>query len=695
MVWGIDGNLNVGTYTMKLASLNPRLWPLSRKVTSIVLVILMVPIFSISLLQEIEKTLVESVKDNLALSNRLIANQLMVNLDWFEQSVLPDSNTFIGEEFFVFPISSKLVLDGFFDEWTEHKDYRTKISNGAQEFSVLLGYSDDNFLVSLRIDDDKVIFPRLDGEGAADSIEIEYKANQQYTTIFLTPTGTGEFAVRVGKSLKPDWRFKAYWLNTASGFNLEIQFPSGINPQEIKITHRDVDIEKSDSHQGQLSTTRFDLNPIVWPSPKFSHFVEQLTLKPAQRIWVLDKFGRVLATKGNLKTDQLQFSRNRFFNWILSNQSIIESDPRNGLLQINTDATYRALNGNEMTRVEYLKGSDNAIAIAAYPLATNEEIKGVLLLEENVARVQILQKKALLKMLSLILVTFLLVVWIIFWYINRTVGRIKKLHQAIEEVVDEQGRMHSPLRVPVEEGDEIDELYRAFSNMGERLYDYNEYLEKLAARLSHELRTPIAIVRSSLDNLALNSSNYEELEVINRALDGNKRLGEIISRMRQASSVKEAMQSTEKEKVDLVNFIRSTVSGFQSSFPKYHFIFETNMESINVNLSVELFSEMFDKLLSNAMDFCAKGQPINIGLFTSNSGFSLQVANFGPTIAKKNLKRVFDSLVSIRSKEHSNGANLGLGLHVVRLIADYHGFSVRVTNKNDLSGVIFEIKSPL
>lgn len=696
MVWGIDGSLNIIRVKMKFASLNPSHWPLSRKITSMVLIILMVPIFSISLLQEIEKTLVDSVKDNLALSNQLIANQLAANLDWFDQSVLPDSNTFIGEEFFVFPITSKPVLDGFFDEWIEHKDYRKNFSSGDQWLSVLLGYAQENFLVSLMVEDDRVVFPRLDGDGFSDTIEIEYKTeNNLYSNIYLSPTGAGDFAVKVAKDgqLRPDWRYKAFWLNSSTGFSLEVQFPSGVKPKEIKITYFDADVEKKPSYQGKLSTARYDLNPIVWPSANFNDFVEQLKLKPAQRVWVLDGYGRVLATKGNLKTDQLQFSRNTFFNWVLSNQSVIESDPRDGLLQINTEATYQALKGEEMTRVEYLKGTDNAIAIAAYPLANSGEIKGVLLLEENVARVQVLQKKALLKMFGTILLIFILVVWIIFWYVSRTVGRIKKLNQAIEEVVDEQGRMHSPLKITAEEGDEIDELYRAFSNMGERLYDYNEYLEKLAARLSHELRTPIAIVRSSLDNLALNCSDEEELEIINRALDGNKRLGEIISRMRQASSVKEAMQSAEKEEVDLADFIRATVNGFQSSFPSYNFLFKSDLEENVVDLSVELFSEMLDKLLSNAMDFSRKDQPIIIQLLTTGNGFVLNVSNSGPTIDKRNLKRIFDSLVSIRTKQHSSGTNLGLGLHVVRLIADYHGFSVKAKNSDDMTGVVFEVKS--
>jgi two-component system, OmpR family, sensor histidine kinase ChvG len=679
---------------MNLAKLNPRRWSLGKKIASLVLIVLTIPIFSISLLKEIENTLVAGVTDNLALSNRLIANQLAVNAEWFEQSLLPDSKQFIGEEFIVFPISEQPMLDGHFDEWQESSAYRKYFSSGERAFSVLLGHSSNDLLVSIAVQDAFVIFPRFDGDGRSDSIEIEYKEHtDRYKGIYLSPTGPGEFAVKFKQAneLKPDWRFKAYWLNTTTGFNIELRFPSGIKPQEIKITFNDVDEEKQGSYISRLPSTQHDLNPIIWPAPEFAEFLTKLSLRQAQRIWVLDKFGRVLASSGNLKVNDMRFSRNVVLNWILSNQTEIEKDPRESLLKLDSEVIFSAMNGKAKTAIEYLKGTSSAIAMAASPITISGEVKGVLLIEENVAKVQVLQKKALLKIFSLVLITFILVVWIVFWYVNRTVGRIKRLNQAIDEVVDEQGRMSSPLKLAVSDGDEIDELYTAFSNMGERLFDYNDYLEKLAARLSHELRTPIAIVRSSLDNLSLNCNDQEQLKIIQRAMDGNKRLGEIINRMRRASGVKQAMQSAQKESVEIVAMLTQVVNGFKASFPDYHFKFKSNVEVANLSISIDLFSEMLDKLLANAMDFSQSGQVIIVEVNSTQKNLEITVSNSGPLIASKNIKRIFDSLVSIRSEKQSTGTNLGLGLHIVRLISDYHGFSVSAHNREDGSGVIFRI----
>ena len=167
-----------------------------------------------------------------------------------------------------------------------------------------------------------------------------------------------------------------------------------------------------------------------------------------------------------------------------------------------------------------------------------------------------------------IIVSFIL--FILIWYVSRISLRIGRLKKQINRVVDEQGRMNSPLELEEREGDEIDELSNAFLHMGNKLYDYNDYLEKLASRLSHELRTPIAIVRSSLDNLFLTSEKDQRM-TIERAVEGVERLGEIISRMRRATGIKQAMQSAELEEIDLVAMLKMLVDGFQSSFSSHKF----------------------------------------------------------------------------------------------------------------------------
>ena len=79
-------------------------------------------------------------------------------------------------------------------------------------------------------------------------------------------------------------------------------------------------------------------------------------------------------------------------------------------------------------------------------------------------------------------------------------SRIRRLRDDAERAIDANGRVRR-IAAGSTAGDEIGDLSRSFSGVLSRLADYASYREQLASRLSHELRTPIAVVRSSLDNL--------------------------------------------------------------------------------------------------------------------------------------------------------------------------------------------------
>ena len=673
----------------------PARWSLSRKFISIVLLILLIPLASIGLLKEIENTLVNNLKDNLLLSSRLIGSQLASNLNWFEESLLPDSKTFLGKELFVFPLNQSFELDGYLDDWQDYEIHRQVFSNENKSFAILLGSFKRHLMVSIKINDPYVVYPQVNNDFVSDQIEIEFKnRNGEYQRIYLSPQTGGRFPVRIlrdGK-IKIDWRYKANWVATSTGGNLEMQFPSGFKPKEIKITHKNVDQQGLRKFENIYSSSSYDLNPLVWPSIGLVNYFDKIQLPPAQRLWVLDTHGRVLASAGNLKASEISFSSNSIFNWFLASQSDIQTDPRENILRLDSEEIYLALKGQSSTRIENIPNSEQSIALVGFPIKVDDKIYGVLLLEENIARVQILQRKTLINMFGIILAVFLLVMWIIFWYVSKMVGRIKYLNTAIDQVVDQQGRMKSPLSIKIDKGDEIDDLYRAFSHMGTKLFEYNDHLEKLASRLSHELRTPIAIVRSSLDNLLLSCDDEDDKEIIKRALEGNQRLGEIITRMRQASGVKEAMQTAEKLSLDIEKYLVQIVKGYQLSFSEFKFQFDSTVTQKYQDISPDLFSEMLDKLISNAMEFCSQDKPIIVSLNQDKKSTLLSVSNSGPVIPKKDLRRIFHSLVSIRTNQQATGTNLGLGLYVVRLIAEFHKATVRAENRADGSGVVFCIK---
>lgn len=690
-VWVIGGSpRRVFIFMTIQRIINPYYWRLSKKFLAIILLILLIPVASIGLLSEMEKTLESTVKKNLLLSSQLIGGQFTEQKQAFDESLLPDPQNYFAKELFVFPLSEAFELDGLLADWGEYAIHRQTFSGPSASFSMQLGRKERHFFVSLKVNDKQPIYMNMDSQFVADQIEIEFKTSpSNYQRLILSASGSGQFPVMSydNGTQKNDWRYKAYWRLTATGYNIEIKFPSGIKPREIRVTHNNVDSEKRKKFGERYSSTRYEFNPIVWPSIRLVQHLENIQLSPSQRVWLLDNQGRVLASNGRINDEQVAYSSSPLFNWFLSSQTEIEVDPRENVLQLDDESIYQALKGRATSKIENIKHSEISLAIATFPIIINEQIVGAILLEENIAKVQILQRKTLIRMFLIILSVFLLVMWIIFWYVSRMVNRITRLNQSIVASVDSQGRINKPLDLDVEDGDEIDELTRAFSQMGTRLFEYNDHLEKLASRLSHELRTPIAIVRSSLDNLLINCEDVEERKTIERALTGSQRLGEIITRMRRASGVKQAMQSADTESIEIVNFVGLLVDGYRNSFVGFNFVFESDISSLTIPLSADLFTEMLDKLISNAMDFCCENGKINISLSKERGKLRLLVGNNGPMIEKKNLKRVFHSLVSIRSTQQSTGTNLGLGLYVVRLIAEFHGATAKAKNKADQSGV--------
>ncbi|TQV84517.1 ATP-binding protein [Aliikangiella coralliicola] len=692
-----------------MESVNPARWSLRAKFTSIVLLVLLIPVAAVVLLKEVEKALVENLKHNLLLSSRLVSLQLEANQSWFTESILPDSQNFVADELFVFPLNQPVLLDGFFEEWLFIEKFRQSFkteSSASQQgaFSALLASYDKHLYLSIEIDDESIIYPEPDLNYFSDQITIDFLDNESgLERIYISPRAPGNIPVKkfADGEIRIDWRYSAVWQETNDGFNLELKFPSGYQPKQLRITYLNVNNKGLSEAESVVSTSQFELSPVVWPSTNINHFVSELDLLPGQRVWVLDPDGRVLARNGNLQNIPLTVDTNPLVNWLLSSQATEVIDRRDDRVRLDSTVIFESLKGRPSSSVESSKDGSYSIALASTPILVDSQVIGAVFIEENVARVQLLQRKTLGQMLYVMTIIFLAILALVVWYVSRVTLRVSRLKNRVNQVVDEQGRMLAPMEIEAKVGDEIDDLTNAFIQMGNKLFDYNDYLEKLASMLSHELRTPIAIVRSSLDNLLINTDDAQAKETIQRALQGTQRLGEIIRRMRQATGIKEAMQSAQFEQVDLVDFVNQVIAGFQHSFADYQFKFESEQKQLEKSVSTDLLAELLDKLLSNAMDFSSVDAPIIIGLERSDNQVTLSVTNSGPTIPRKNQKKIFQSLVSIRNHQQPGGANaqkvdshspnLGLGLYVVKLIADFHEARVKAENLADESGVKFSL----
>ncbi|MEM1143866.1 MAG: ATP-binding protein, partial [Pseudomonadota bacterium] len=262
------------------------------------------------------------------------------------------------------------------------------------------------------------------------------------------------------------------------------------------------------------------------------------------------------------------------------------------------------------------------------------------------------------------------------------------------------------------------ELSRNYADLLSQINEYNQYLRGLASTLAHELRTPIAVIESSLDNLsekegtslstaktretlgtrASSGSDTTRNEFLMRASDGLARLTRIVSSMSEASRIEDSLVSLEKDVVDASALIGALAQAYQSSFPDHVFTLHKTAADAQFIGNGDLMAQAIDKLVENAVSFTQVGCEIVLGLEQQGERIIFSVSNPGPLLPTALKDRLFEPMVSLREssvdRKNSHDSHLGLGLFIARAIVRSHDGQLRATNREDGSGVVMALELP-
>ncbi|MGB0134314.1 sensor histidine kinase, partial [Dokdonella sp.] len=170
------------------------------------------------------------------------------------------------------------------------------------------------------------------------------------------------------------------------------------------------------------------------------------------------------------------------------------------------------------------------------------------------------------------------------------------------------------------------------------------------------------------------------------------RLGGIVRAMSESSRVERAIASAEVEDFDLRALVSGCAEGYRALAETRDLRVALPVAPLPFHGAPDLIAQALDKLFDNARSFSASDGWIAITLEQSESGVILRMANSGPLLPPAMQDRLFDSLVSLRERS-ARGAgetpHLGLGLHVVRLVAELHNGRATASNLDDGNGVEF------
>lgn len=426
--------------------------------------------------------------------------------------------------------------------------------------------------------------------------------------------------------------------------------------------------------------------------------------RSTSRIWVADRRLEVLARAGSLTAPPpapddgagwLRRTWRRLIAWWLP-------PPRQDYIaRVDEEPLARAAEiGNAFLGVPgvWLRSTGDGrpgIVAAAHPVWVGDQVWGAVVVEETTHSILSLRNRALERLSLVTLAVVGLIAVLVLGFASRLSWRIRRLRDEAESAIDASGRI-TDLAAASRAGDEVGDLSRSFSALLGRIGRHHSYLESMASRLSHELRTPIAVVRSSLENLHMEPLPASAMPYIERAEAGIARLSRILARMSEAHRMEQSLATTEPERFDLGRLVGECAEGYRMAHPARSFELSVPHHPVRVRGGADLAAQMLDKLVENAADFATPGTPIRIALdFDGSTRARLAVDNQGPPIPAELLGRLFDSMVSGRQGDGGDQPHLGLGLYVARLIAAFHGGELSAANLPAGAGVRFVAQFPL
>jgi signal transduction histidine kinase len=659
---------------------------LRTKLAALSLLTLLLPWSAWKLLQELEGFLRDSQQDSLLASARAMAAAIPME---YSSRLL-----FLPENFVpMWDLPNPPALDGYFDDWPgDGQGRRFESGDGSLVVRLSAGNHGDQLFVLFDVRDHKKA-------GVENSIVLLTRSPRGLFSFTISPEAPGPLQLHSDRD--HSGQVEGYWLEREDGYRAELALPSSVRNTDISFQ-----IRSEPSVAGppaRVAGPLDDTDRPAWISLEsawagMSRWLDRSGIESA-RTWLVDPGAWVLADSrseqsdsGSGGTPSTTWLQRLLYRLVAGTLTTLPETWPEQPVRLDGETIRRALTGEEM--ISWTQDFDTAMVwnTVAVPIELQGEIRGAIVVQSTSDGLLLATNQALGRLLLTTLgIAFGLAAGLWF-FATRLSRRVRKLSGAVSRAMQESA---GPDALPLkDDGDELGELARNNQKLLRAVAEYNTYLETLASKLSHELKTPLAITRSSLDNLASKELDEESRQFLQRAQQGVDRQFAIVRAMSEASRLEASISVAEWETIDPGQFVDHCVEAYRNVHEGRALLTEIQEGGAPVRCAPDLLAQALDKLVDNAVSLSGKDDKITVGLTREDAHWGLFVRNTGSCLPEDLQERLFDSLVSLRERPGA-APHLGLGLYIVRLIAEVHGGGVSAANLPDGAGVEFRMSIPV
>lgn len=276
-----------------------------------------------------------------------------------------------------------------------------------------------------------------------------------------------------------------------------------------------------------------------------------------------------------------------------------------------------------------------------------------------------------------------LVIW---WSVNYVT-------RSLQRVSDQIGRRDPERMSPLDAADvprEAQGLVQAVNGLLARLNEALARERRFVADAAHELRTPISALKVHADNSRLASDDMARVKAQGMVEESVGRLERLVAQLLTLNRT-EALSSATRTRLSLDGLVATELDALSTLIDKRSLRMTLDLAPVELLADEAGLSALVRNLLENAIRYAPNGGEIDVAVGQRKGAYWLTIADTGPGIAIEERERVFDRFYRILG---SGVQGSGLGLSIVREVADAHGATVTLDRSPNLGGLLVRVYWP-
>ncbi len=330
------------------------------------------------------------------------------------------------------------------------------------------------------------------------------------------------------------------------------------------------------------------------------------------------------------------------------------------------------------TAIKTFQGKNGASFSVATPVVDAGRILGVIALSSPAGEIDRLVRNEREQILRMFLIALLVSTGLSMVLASTIANPLSDLAAAAEMGRDRNITKMQAGRVRIPDlaarPDEIGRLSIAMRGMVSALYDRIESNEQFAADVAHEIKNPLASLRSAVGTMRVAKRDDQREKLLDVIEHDVRRMDRLVTDISNASRLDSELVKEQETDVNLIQTLTRLCEhlGQQAQEKGVEFITDFPKDPIIVRGLEERLAQVFVNLISNAISFCEDGDAVRVWARQRDHRLLIVVEDTGPGIPEQALSKVFKRFYSDRPQTHF-GNNSGLGLSISKQIVEAHG----------------------